>query len=270
MWNAEADSEERFRKTAIWGSAAIVAAIAIGAFVYYRYYAHPAPPPQAAAPAGPAPQVAPPAIEHPVPEAGADAKPLPALNDSDAEVRNSLVGLFGPKPTEAFLNPENIVRHVVATVDNLARNKVAVELRPIKPTPGGTIVASQGEVTTLSAANYDRYAPFIKVVQMADPRTAAAVYFRLYPLFQQAYEDLGYPGMYFNDRLVQVIDELLQTPDVKGPIKLVQPKVFYEYADPELEKLPAGQKLLLRMGSANAAVVKGKLRELRAEIVQHK
>jgi hypothetical protein len=110
----------------------------------------------------------------------------------------------------------------------------------------------------------------MKVVQASDPRTVAAVYFRLYPLFQQAYEDLGYPGMYFNDRLVQVIDDLLQTPDVRGPVRLVQPKVFYEYADPSLEKLSAGQKLLLRMGSANAAVVKGKLRELRAEIVQHK
>jgi hypothetical protein len=270
MWNAEADSEERFRKTAIWGSAAIVAAIAIGAFVYYRYYAHPAAPPQAAAPAAAAPQPAQPAIQHPVPDAGSDAKPLPALNDSDAEVRDSLVGLFGPKPMEALLNPENIVRHVVATIDNLPRNKVAVELRPVKPTPGETIVASQGEVTTLSASNYERYTPFIKVIQAADPRTAAAVYFRLYPLFQQAYEDLGYPGMYFNDRLVQVIDDLLQSPDVQGPIRLIQPKVFYEYADPSLEKLSAGQKLMLRMGSANAAVVKGKLRELRAEIVQHK
>ena len=270
MWNAEADSEERFRKTAIWGSAAIVAAIAIGAFVYFKYYAHPAPPAPAAAPASAAQQAAPPAIQHPVPETGSEAKPLPALNDSDAEVRDSLMGLFGQKPMEAFLNPENIVRHVVATIDNLPRNKVAVELRPVKPTPGETVVASQGEVTTLGAANYDRYATFMKVVQASDPRTVATVYFRLYPLFQQAYEDLGYPGMYFNDRLVQVIDNLLQTPDVKGPIKLVQPKVFYEYADPSLEKLSAGQKLLLRMGSTNEAILKGKLRELRAEIVQHK
>lgn len=269
MWNAEADTEERFRKTAIWGSAAVVAAIAIGAFVYFRYYAHPAPPPQAVAPAPPAPP-APPAIQHPVPEAGAGAKPLPALNDSDAEVRDSLVGLFGQKPTDAFLNPENIARHIVATLDNLPRNKVAVELRPVKPTPGETVVATQGEMTTLSAANYERYAAFIKVVQSADPRTVAAVYFRLYPLFQQAYEDLGYPGMYFNDRLVQVIDNLLDAPDLKGPVRLVQPKVFYEYADPGLESRSAGQKLLMRMGSANEAIVKGKLRELRAEIVQHK
>jgi hypothetical protein len=125
-------------------------------------------------------------------------------------------------------------------------------------------------MTTLSAANFERYAALMKVVQTADPRTVATVYFRLYPLFQQAYEDLGYPGMYFNDRLVQVIDNLLDTPDVKGPIRLVQPKVFYQYADPSLENRSAGQKLLLRMGSANEAIIKDKLRQLRADIVQHK
>jgi len=37
-------------------------------------------------------------------------------------------------------------------------------------------------------------------------------------LFQQSYEDLGYPGQYFNDRLVEVIDDMLKTPDVQGPI----------------------------------------------------
>jgi len=185
-------------------------------------------------------------------------------------VRDSLVGLLGQKPIENLLNPENIVRHIVATIDNLPRNKVAVEMRPVKPTGGETLIATQGDMTTLSAANYERYAPFMKVIQAADPRTLASVYFRLYPLFQQAYEDRGYPGMYFNDRLVQVIDNLLDTPEVKGPIRLVQPKVFYEYADPSLESRSAGQKLLLRMGSANEAIIKGKLRELRAEIVQHK
>jgi hypothetical protein len=159
---------------------------------------------------------------------------------------------------------------MVATIDNLPRNKINPELRPIKPTPGETAVASQGETVTLNERNFARYAPFIKLVQTSDPKTLATVYFRLYPLFQQAYEDLGYPGQYFNDRLVQVIDNLLEAPEVKGPIQLIQPKVFYQYADPELESRSAGQKLLIRMGSANAAVVKAKLREFRAEIVRHK
>ena len=43
---------------------------------------------------------------------------------------------------------------------------------------------------------------------------------------------------------------------------------MYEYADPDLESRSAGQKLLIRMGPANARIIKAKLREFRAEIVK--
>jgi Protein of unknown function (DUF3014) len=207
-------------------------------------------------------------IEHPVPANGAGSAALPPLNDSDQVVHDSLTGLFGSKPVEQFLVPENVVRHIVVTIDNLPRKKVAAELRPVKPTPGETVVANQGDVTTLSAANYARYAPFMHLVESTDPKTLATVYFRLYPLFQQAYEDLGYPGRFFNDRLVEVIDHLLAAPEPHGPIELVQPKVFYQYADPKLEDLSAGQKLMIRLGPANERSLKAKLRDFRTELLQ--
>ena len=84
-----------------------------------------------------------------------------------------------------------------------------------------------------------------------------------YPLFQQSYAELGYPSRYFNDRVFDVIDHLLATPDLSGPIALTQPKVLYEFADPQLQELSAGQKMLLRMGPDNEARVKAKLREIR-------
>src|SRR4029450_3313423 len=90
-----------------------------------------------------------------------------------------------------------------------------------------------------------------------------ALYVRFYPWFQQAYRDLGYPSGYFNDRLVDVIDLLLATPEITGPVVLVQPRVLYTFADPRLEALPAGQKMMIRMGPENTAQVKVKLRELR-------
>jgi hypothetical protein len=77
---------------------------------------------------------------------------------------------------------------------------------------------------------------------------------------------LGYPNGYFNDRLVEVIDNLLATPESKGPIELVRPNVMYVYADPALEARSAGQKLLIRMGPENAKAIKAKLSELRAVI----
>jgi len=270
MWNTESDADESFRKKVIWGSAAIVVIGLLGAVYYYKYRSSvPEVPVVKEAPKPPveAPQAATePAVRNPIPET-TDAKPLPPLKESDHDVRQSLVDVFGAKAVTQFLVPENIVRHIVVTVDNLPRKKVAIELRPVKPTPGTTATASQGDSTTIASANFERYAPFIKVVQNTDTKTLTSVYFRLYPLFQQSYEDLGYPGQYFNDRLVEVIDDMLKAPDVQGPIELTQPRVFYEYADPKLEGLSAGQKLLLRMGPTNEAAMKAKLREFRKAIV---
>ena len=73
----------------------------------------------------------------------------------------------------------------------------------------------------------------------------------------------GYPSRYFNDRVFEVIDHLLAAPDLSGPIALTQPKVLYEFADPALQDLSAGQKILVRIGPDNEAKVKAKLREIR-------
>lgn len=276
MWN-KTDPEESFRNKVIWVAAAVVAAALIGVGVYYRFHTTQTTPangtvphPQAAAPApAPLPSAAPaPAIQHPVPtqKASPAAKPLPALNHSDSAVLAALDALIGHPAVARFVVPKNIIRRVVVTVDNLPRAKVAADLRPIKPTPGETVVDRQGGVVQLSERNYSRYTPFVAVVSRLDVKGLAHLYFRLYPLFQQAYESLGYPGKYFNDRLVQAIDSLLATPSVSTPVTLVRPKVFWQFADPKLEALPAGQKLLIRMGPKNAAIIEHKLRQFRALI----
>ena len=63
---------------------------------------------------------------------------------------------------------------------------------------------------------------------------------------------------------------MLAAPEVQGPVKLTRPKVFYQFADPELEALPAGQKILIRIGAGNATKVKAKLREIRSELTTRK
>ena len=68
--------------------------------------------------------------------------------------------------------------------------------------------------------------------------------------------------------MIEVIDHLLATPDVKEPIALTQPKVLYEFADPALQELSAGQKALLRMGPDNETRVKAKLREIRKALLR--
>lgn len=57
-------------------------------------------------------------------------------------------------------------------------------------------------------------------IESINTTPAVALYVRLYPLFQQAYEELGYPGRYFIDRFVAVLDQLLSTPVRTGPLNV--------------------------------------------------
>ena len=254
---------------AIIGIASAVVFVGGGAAVYY--YNHRTQPVQSAQPA-PVVEAPPMAQEppehHPVPGPVADAKPLPELSDSDPPLLESLTALFGAKPLEEFLNPQDIIRHLVVTIDNLPNKKVALRLSPIKQMPQKFLTQGTPDSPVLSAENYARYAPFVRIVQAADAKSVAALYFHFYPLFQRAYEDLGYPGQYFNDRLVKVIDHLLETPEVAGPVALTQPNVFYEFADPELQARSFGQKAMIRMGKENVAALKTKLRQLREEVTK--
>ncbi len=249
------------------GVAALVLAAAAGAW-YYLQQRHAPEAPVVAAEA-PAATAAPPeaGIEHPapVPQAGSQA-PLPSLNDSDAPLREALTEVAGPAPVAQYFVPENLIRRIVVTVDNLPRQKVPAAKRPVIGIPGSFLVQGDEDHATVDPRNFERYKPVVDVLGKLDMPRLAAVYLRFYPLFQRAYEDLGYPKGYFNDRLVQAIDSLLATPEHAGPIELARPNVMYTFADPALEARPAGQKLLLRMGSQNAAAVKAKLRELRAAV----
>ena len=263
-WNSE---DSFWQRTVLYSAAAALVVAAGGAYYYFKVVKGAKSEPVAAVPQA-TPHAAPPpeAEHHPVPTPAADSQPLPPLNESDPALTEALASFFGKKSIGDLLVPEQVVRHIVVTVDNLPRKKVAEQMRPLKATSGEAIAVTNGESITLSPENAARYAPVMKLIQNTDTKQLGALYIRFYPLFQQSYEDLGYPGQYFNDRLVEVIDHLLKTPAMRGPIPLKQGRVFYEFADPDLEARSAGQKLLLRMGSDNAEVIKKKLRELRTVI----
>jgi hypothetical protein len=195
------------------------------------------------------------------------------VGESDGVLADALKGLIGAPAIQTWLVPDEIARRFVATVDNLPRNVPLEKRRPLRSPPevlavDRTVVdaASGTERITLAARNAARYDAAVALFAGTDAAQLAQTYRRLYPLLQQAYQDLGYPDRYFNDRLVEAIDDILQAPEPVAPVILVQPKVLYEYEDAALERLSSGQKLLLRMGPTHARTVKAKLRELRALI----
>jgi hypothetical protein len=217
-----------------------------------------APPPEPTVPT-----TAPPPVEIAPPAA---ALPLPPLDESDADVLGGITELFGQNAVTRFLVPERIVRNIVVTIDNAPRQQMALNQRPIKQTPGAFVTAGADDTLVLAPENYARYEPFVALVRATDAKTLVSLYRGLQPLFQQAYEDLGNPGKSFDTRLVEVIEHLLATPNVRDEIRLVQPSVLYRYNDERLEKLSSGQKLLIRLGPEHAAALKAKLREIQAEL----
>jgi Protein of unknown function (DUF3014) len=194
--------------------------------------------------------------------------PVPTLKESDPSILEALATLFGVDPLRQFFNPEELVRRIVVTIDNLPRKEFAADLSPMKGPGGLPRVTGKDDTLALAPDNAARYAPYVRLAESVDASKAVALYARFYPLFQQAYVELGFPAGYFNDRLIEVIDHLLDAPEERGPLRVVAPHVLYEYADPELESRSSGQKLLLRMGPDNAARIKAKLREIRGELMK--
>ncbi|MBX3586363.1 MAG: DUF3014 domain-containing protein [Ramlibacter sp.] len=226
-----------------------------------------APPPTPMASAAPAPE--PPPVEVPAP-----AAPLAA-----SDIDKALTELIGRKGVLSFLQLDGFARRFVATVDNLGRAQAPAAVWPVTPMAGRFTVVEHDTGPVISPDNGQRYTAFVLLAESVDTARAVDLYLRMYPLLQQAYVDLGYPRQQFNDRLMAVTRLLLATPDaaqpqklvlteVKGPIESLRPWVRYQFADPALESLAAGQKILLRVGPVNERRLKARLAAFRAELAR--
>ena len=182
---------------------------------------------------------------------------------------DTLAGLVGNKSLMNLFHTEQIIHNIVATIDNLPRKRLPISVMPVKQVQDLFITEGPENDKTISPKNAARYSAYVRITELIDAQKLGEVYVRLYPLFQEAYEELGYPKEYFNDRLLVVLNHLLAAPDLNEPVKLVQPNVFYLYADPDLEARSAGQKILMRMGSKNEAKIKAKLREIKRQVMLH-
>ncbi|HNU12074.1 MAG TPA: DUF3014 domain-containing protein [Rubrivivax sp.] len=201
----------------------------------------------------------------------------PAL--TEAGVPSALAALVGDSALRTLVIGDDFVRRFVVTVDNLPREHAASRLWPVQPTAGRFQAAERDGALLAEAGNSERYTPFVALIEHLDPRAAVALYARMLPLMQREYEELGYPGQRFHDRVIAVIDHLLGAPkapeplalhlvEVKGEIPSTRPWVRYEFADPKLQTASAGHKIMLRIGNANQARVKTALRALRAELLR--
>jgi len=209
-----------------------------------------------------------------------EATALPPLAESDELVLDSLSGLAGEASVMRFIVSDNVVSRFVASVDALTSRQIPGQIMAIQD-PGGEFMAtaneypdtvmrdSEGDAISqylLNPANYQRYQPQVEMFEALNTQELVSLYRDYALLSQQAYIELGYPDGDFDARLIEVIDSLLSTPEITEPLRLIKPEAFYLFANPDLEALPAGQKVLLRMGPMNARRVKDKLREIRTAL----
>ena len=261
-------------KKSEWLTLVIVIVLGAGVAGYFYWRHTQATPEQALVNSTPPPALPTPAAATPPParqvvEPAASPASLPPLADSDKFTLDALAALIGDKSLMKFFHTDRVVHHIVATIDNLPRQRVSMSVLPLVPVSGSFETVGSGDDLMIGTSNNARYAPYVTIAESVNAKKLVGLYIRLYPLFQRSYEELGYPKQYFNDRVIQAIDDLEAAPDVTEPVKLVQPHVFYLYADPDLEGRSIGQKTLMRMGSQNEAKIKAKLKEIKEELALH-
>jgi hypothetical protein len=202
-------------------------------------------------------------------EAAPIGPPLPELASSDKFILDALADLISDRTPMKLLRTDRVIHNIVATIDNLPTHRAPMNVMPVKQAPGKFVTEGSEGALVIGPTNASRYRAYVSFAQSVDAGKLVALYIRLYPLFQQAYEELGYPGKYFNDRLIEALDDLEAAPEITGPVRLAEPRVLYEFADQYLEDRSIGQRIMMRIGTANERIIKEKVREIRGELIRH-
>jgi hypothetical protein len=190
------------------------------------------------------------------------AEPLPPLEASDGWVRVEARGVSAKPGYREWLKANDLVRRFVASVDEIALGHSPRAHVPFLR-PSGPFLTTDREGSVVTAPrSFRRYDAVGEVVASVDAELCAALYRRAAPLIEEAFADLGYPEVRFDERLRAALALLLATPVPTGNEALVQPSVRFVYQDEELEGLEPAQKQLMRMGPDNVRRVQKKLREL--------
>src|SRR5262252_3771912 len=166
-------------------AAVIVGGIAIIGVAAYLFFSRPAAPrPSSAAAPTPAAKPAPPPddFEH---------IDLPALDDSDALVRQRLGALSSHPLVQAWLRTKGLIRNFVVVVENISHGmNPSGHLRVLKPA-GSFLVMKRGTTTVIDPRNYERFSPIADAAASIDARMAGRLFNSFKPLLQMAYDELG-------------------------------------------------------------------------------
>jgi len=170
------------------------------------------------------------------------------LDNSDTTVLKAVADL-SPSLGQWLITQEQLRKWVLA-VDNLADGKLPGRYNPISYHMAHFVVDKDGAEYDINDANYDRANRLINAITEIDPETAALYYKAWLPLLEEAYDELGKPGT-FDARLHEAVKQILVVQAVPKEAKLVQPHVFYDYENKNLQDQSDVTKWVWRLGEAN-------------------
>jgi Protein of unknown function (DUF3014) len=244
----------------------LLAAVVVGYVVFQRSKTT-APPIASAPPASaPASSVAP-ARSGPLVEA--DKIALPPLPETDALVRQLVVKLSSHPKALAWLATNGLIDNFTVATLNVSEGKTPVAHWPTLAPKARFTVANTPRGLALDPKSYHRYDDFAAAVSGLDPAGTARLYLTLKPRITDAYRTLGYPEGDFDPVLERALGVLLATPAIEGDIALREKVITYQFADPDVESLPAAARQLLRMGPDNLRIVQAKLRDIAVQLGLH-
>lgn len=187
---------------------------------------------------------------------------LPTLTDSDPFVFETLQTLQNGMALVNALAEDQIVRKFVVFVENISRGEFPQTGLPYKGL-GQEMPVSEidDNLFVMDQVAHSRFDQVVSTFVETDTDSAVIIYQMLSPLFQQAYAEIGFRNVSFDETLRGAINNVLRTTNMEGPYQLVKPSVMYLYADSSVENLAEVHKQLLRIGPDNTSALKAKLRE---------
>jgi hypothetical protein len=216
--------------------------------------------------ASPAP---PPTAEAPSPLFPEDTIPpldLPELGASDAFVRGVVGRLSAHPQLAAWLVNDRLIQRFVLTVVELAGGSNPSEHVPfLMPQQEFQVREVDGRVV-MAPESHRRYDLLTTVFTSLDTRGTVRLYRQLHPLIDEAFQELGIPGVTFDETLAQALANLRAVEIPPGTPELVRHEAVWEYRDPALENRRGGEKALLRAGPENVRRIQEKLGELETEL----
>jgi hypothetical protein len=192
---------------------------------------------------------------------------LPTLNNSDTFVFEGLRAMQNGASVLRLLAQDQIVRKFVVFVENISRGEFPQTGLPYRALGEEMPVRNIDEnFFVMEDSAHARFDEIVQTFVSLDTDAAVTLYRALSPLFQQAYAEIGFRNVSFDETLRLSINNIVRTTNMEGPYQLVKPSVMYLYADASIENLQEVHKQLLRIGPDNTTLLKAKLREFASQL----